>query len=454
MRIGIIGGGILGLTAAHELLKQGLEVTIYEAAPEVGGQAGTFQVGPARLEKGYHHLFHDDTDLMGLLDEFGLSGRLQWLRSKMGLFYNGKVYPFGTPLSLLTFTPFNLVDRLRFGLLVLYLQRTKGWQQFEGITAKEWILKWGGRHIFDVVWGPLLRGKFGDFADQVSMTWFWGKIYLRGRSRGRLLQEELLGYIDGSWQVLIDAMERAILEKGGQILTSTRVRRILTSQGRVSGLEAQSSDGQISEQKLDAIIATIASPFIAQLSPDLPQEYRDRLTNTQYQAIVCVTLILKRALSDIYWTNISDPTMPFVGAIEQTNFIPPETYGGRHILYLSNYVAQGSRLTKLSPEEILAEYLPSLRRINPAFREDWVEEYRFFRDFAGQPVIGTNYSQRLLPHRTPLSGLYLANTTQIYPEDRGTNYSARLGKQVAKVIWEDVQTGALGQAGGLVGKPT
>ncbi|MBI2862121.1 MAG: FAD-dependent oxidoreductase, partial [Chloroflexi bacterium] len=284
--------------------------------------------------------------------------------------------------------------------------------------------------------------------------WFWGKIYLRGRSRGRLLQEELLGYIDGSWQVLIDAMERAILEKGGRVLTSTRVRRIQTSQGRVIGLEAQSPDGQITEQKLDAIIATIASPFIAQLSPDLPQEYRNRLTNTQYQAIVCVTLILKRALSDIYWTNISDPTMPFVGAIEQTNFIPPETYGGRHILYLSNYVAQGSRLTKLSPEEILAEYLPSLRRINPAFREDWMEEYRFFRDFAGQPVIGTNYSQRLLPHRTPLPGLYLANMTQIYPEDRGTNYSARLGKQVAKVIWEDVQTGALSQAGGLVGEPT
>ncbi|MDO9065791.1 MAG: amine oxidase, partial [Chloroflexota bacterium] len=57
-----------------------------------------------------------------------------------------------------------------------------------------------------------------------------------------------------------------------------------------------------------------------------------------------------------------------------------------------------------------------------------------FRDPAGQPVVTRGYSQIIPAYRTPISGLYLANTTQIYPEDRGMNYSVRLGQTIARVV--------------------
>ncbi|MFQ5934722.1 MAG: FAD-dependent oxidoreductase, partial [Dehalococcoidia bacterium] len=189
MNIGIIGAGAAGLAAAYELVKRGHRPFVYEASPRIGGQASTFDVGGGRLERGYHHLFTSDTYMVDLIHEMGLGHKLAWIESKVGFYYNGKVYDFVTPMDLLRFTPISLVDRIRLGLVSLYLQRTKNWRKFEGVTASEWIKKWAGRRNHDVVWGPLLRGKFGDSADEVGMAWFWGKIYLRFASRGKGMQK-------------------------------------------------------------------------------------------------------------------------------------------------------------------------------------------------------------------------------------------------------------------------
>ncbi|MFQ5827026.1 MAG: NAD(P)/FAD-dependent oxidoreductase [Dehalococcoidia bacterium] len=433
MKVGIVGGGIAGLAAALELTKRGHEVSVLEKGAGLGGQMSTFSVGGQRLERFYHHMFTSDAELLGLIQELGLGPRLRWFPSKVGFYHGGSVYNFVTPLDLLRFAPLGLVDRIRLGLLSLYLQRTSRWQRFESLTAQEWLARYAGRRGFEVVWGPLLRGKFGPSAGEVSMAWFWSKMRLRFGSRGRGMQRERLGYVEGSFGLVIDALAQRIRGSGGRILTRCPVDRVRVGGG---GLEVEVPRlGRT--LAFDAVIATVPSPRLLEMVPGLPDDYASKLRDARYLAALCLVLILKRPLSHIYWLNISDPDIPFAAVIEHTNLVPPRHYGGRRVLYISNYVPYNSPSLKLRPGQLLARYLPHLKKINPEFDMEWIERYYLFREEAAQPIITTNYSKRLPGHRTPIPGLYVANTAQIYPEDRGMNYSLRLGLKVSQMVLEE-----------------
>ena len=166
----------------------------------------------------------------------------------------------------------------------------------------------------------------------------------------------------------------------------------------------------------------------------LPQDYQQRLSDVTYLSAVLAILVLDRPLSEKYWLNIADRSIPFVGIIEQTNFVSPELYGGNHVVYLTNYPATDEPIYQMPPEELLEEYLPHLSRINPNFDRSWIVDYHHHKVDAAQPIIGVNYGQQIPDLRTPIPALYLANTTQIYPEDRGTNYSVKLGRKVAQLV--------------------
>jgi protoporphyrinogen oxidase len=437
VRVGIIGGGAAGLAAAYELTRQGHYAEVFERAPFLGGQASTFPVGGGQLEKGYHHLFVSDTAMVELIHELGLGHKLAWLESRVGLFYGGKIWNFSTPTDLLRFSPLSFPQRVRVGLWTFILQKTKNWRKFEGITAKDWIIQHMGNEAYQVIWEPLLRGKFGEYYDQVSMTWLWGKIYLRVASRGKSLQKERLGYPMGSFGEVFDVPGERIAQQGGKVHICAGVNRVVVKDGAATGLEVQLPDQGPQIKHYDAVIATTPSYIFTRLVPPLPPEYQDKLTNVRYLSAVLVILVLKQPLSPMYWMNIADRSLPFVGIIEHTNLIDRSLYGGNHIVYLTNYLSRESELYQKSGEELLEEFIPHLRKINPEFDPSWVLEYHHHKVDGAQPIIGLNYSQRIPDHRTPIKDLYLANTTQIYPEDRGTNYSVRMGRQVARMALED-----------------
>ena len=432
MRIGIIGGGVAGLTAAYELAKKGHSVAVFEKEAELGGQATTFPIEGTRLEKFYHHLFTSDRHILHLINELGLSPRMRWIDSQVGLFHGGQVYDFVTPLDLLRFTPLSLSNRLWAGLVSVYLQRQTNWRKYEGITAKEWLEKYAGKSVYNAIWEPLLRSKFGDSYDEVSMTWFWGKMHLRFGSRPKGMQKEKLGYMEGSFQALIVELEKRIKELGGEVHTNASVEQVVVEDGKATGLTFHAS--RFTTRNFDLIIATAPSFAFTEIVPELPSDYIKKLRHVNYQSALCLVLKMRRPLSHIYWMNISDPSIPFVAAIEHTNYMPPEAYNGKHVLYLSNYLSLGSPLFSLSEDELLQEYLPHVQRINPEFDLDWVEGSWLFRDDAGQPIITCHYSQQVPDHQTPIQGLYLANTSQIYPEDRGMNYSVHLGQKIAGIV--------------------
>jgi protoporphyrinogen oxidase len=433
MRVGVIGGGVGGLAAAYELTKNGHQAALYERAPFLGGLASTFEVGGGRLERFYHHLFLSDTTIIALLHELGLGDRLIWEDSKVGYFTHGKVYPFSTATDLLRFSPVNILDRVRMGLVTLYLQRKKDWKKLEDKTAASFMLRWAGPNNYREIWEPLLLGKFTVYAEQISMPWLWSKFATRVSSRKGLLGREQLGYIRGSWQVLVDGLVERIVQQGGEVHTGVGVDRILTVDGRVTGLSVQGT-----EREFDAVIATVPSFLLPRLV-DLPEDYAAKCQGVDYEGAIAVIWVLDRSLSPIYWLNVADRDIPFLLVLEQTNLVPPSEYGGKRIVYTANYVTRDDRRWKMSDEEIVADYIPHLKKINPAFDASWVERTYVHKEPAAQPIMTTNYSRKMPPLKTPVDGLWLAAMSQVYPEDRGTNYSIRLGQQVARMAMEELQ---------------
>ena len=437
MRVGIIGGGVAGLAAAYDLTREGHYAEVFEVAPFLGGQASTFPVGGGQLERGYHHLFVSDRAITELIHELGLGHKLAWLESKVGLYYRGRVWNFATPMDLLRFTPLSLWQRLRVGWWTLRLQRIADYDRFEDVTARDWLSRNMGAKAYEVLFEPLLRGKFGDYYDQVSMTWLWGKVRLRVASRGKALQKERLGYPMGSFGEVIDVLAERIRGQGGETHTSARVNRVLVEGERAAGLEVQTGGAAPESREYDAVIATTPSYVFTRLVPPMPEDYQRMLTGVSYLSAVMLVLELDRPLTAKYWLNIADQEMPFVAIIEHTNMIDKSRYGGSHIVYISNYPDRDSELYRMEPEALLELFVPHLRKLNPDFDLSWVRAYHHHRVDGAQPIISRNYSRRIPPHRTPVRGLYLANTTQIFPEDRGTNYSIRMGRQVARMVMED-----------------
>ena len=437
MRVGVIGAGVTGLTAAYELSKKGHHVIVYERTPFLGGQASTFDVGGGRLERGYHHLFTSDTDIVDLMGEIGLGDKMRWYDSKVGTLYDGKTYNFVTPMDLLKFKPLSILSRIRLGLSTLAIRGIKDWKSLETETAAEWLRRKAGQEAYDIFWEPMLRGKFGDeYFQEIGMPWVWGKIATRFASRGKGLSKEMLGYPVGSFGEIFDCLVDRIREHGNLVCTGTEVTKISTSNGCLDGLEVKLVDqGTTHQEKFDAVIATTQSfIFARKLLPELPEEYVAKFERTRYLSAVLLILVLNRPLSHIYWLNVADRSIPFVGVIEHTNMVPTELYGGKHIVYLTNYLTRENPLYRLNKNQLLKEYLPHLRHINQNFDPSWIEESYLHHVDAAQPIIGTHYSQLLPEHKMPIKGVYLANTTQVYPEDRGTNYSVRMGRKVALML--------------------
>ena len=440
MRVGIIGGGVAGLAAAYHLTKEGHFAEVFEVAPFLGGQASTFDVFGGRLERGYHHLFVSDTEISDLIQELGLGGKLAWLESTVGFYHGGKIWDFASPRDPLRFKPLPFLDRIRVGFWTFILQKTKSYSKFEGVTARDWLSKRMGRRGYEVIWEPLLRGKFGEFYDKIGMTWIWNKVTLRVASRKGAGQVEHLGYPMGSFGEVIEVLAERIAQQGGVVHTSASVTQIVEADGSATAMEVQLEGGETERREYDAIIATTPSYVFTRLAPAMPPEYQSKLEDVDYLSAVLMVLVMDRPFTNKYWMNIADPNMPFVALIEHTNLIDKELYGGKHILYISNYPSRDNELYQMSGDELMDLFVPHLQKINPDFERSWVIEYHHHRVDGAQPIVGVNYGAGIPDHRTPLQGLYLANTTQIYPEDRGTNYSVRMGRQVAQMVVDDASS--------------
>ncbi len=433
LEITIVGAGLAGLTAALRLARAGYRVRVHERYPRPGGLVRVFEVGGEPLEAFYHHLFTTDRAYVALARELGLEDAIEWLPSRMGIWARGRLWDFGTPGALLRFRPLRFGDKLRFALSTLRLQRSADPAPFEDVTAAEWIRSHQGRRVWDTVWGPLFHQKFASEAENVAMVWLWGKLRLRGASRSRSGLGERLGYMRGSFDRLVTALEREIRAAGGELALNDPVHRIEKTR---RGFRVLARRGAHDARAV--LMAVPISEYLDVAGHLLGDEERQRLRRLRSTSAMCTVLELKHPLTGYYWLNIADPGFPFGGLIEHTNYVPRERYGGRHVLYISNYVLPDSPLLGASKQAILELYLPALRRVNPRFEPSWILASHHFRADDAQPIVTPGYRHLIPKIRTPVSGLYVASMAQIYPEDRGQNYAVAYGTRAAEQIVADL----------------
>ncbi|MBO9319338.1 MAG: NAD(P)/FAD-dependent oxidoreductase [Chloroflexus sp.] len=426
MKIAVVGAGIAGLSAAYDLAGQGHSVTVYEASAQLGGLASGFRDAGWEwpLERFYHHIFTTDHAIIELTNEIGMRDRLFFRAPVTAQWWRGCGYALDGVLPVLRFPGLPFIDRLRFGLTAFYLKFvTRNWQKLEQVTAMSWTERFAGQRVAQVIWRPLLEGKFGPHADEVNMAWLWAR--LRARSFK-------LGYFRGGFQAFADELGTACCRRGVQIFLQTPVNIVTQTTNGWQIIASQSLPVEY-----DALLVTGAPGLLARLVPSLPGEYLGQLRRLHSMGAVVMTIALRRPLTNgIYWLNLPKDEFPFLALVEHTNFIEPVHYGGDHLIYCGDYLDPDHEYFRLDAQTLLERFLPALRRINPAFQPDWIRAFWLHRETYAQPIVPVNHSRNIPPITTPLSGLYWASMSQVYPWDRGTNYAVELGRRAARIIHE------------------
>jgi protoporphyrinogen oxidase len=377
------------------------------------------------VEKFYHHWFQSDRHILGLIDELGWSERVIFPRPYTVMYFKDRFYPFDAITQMALFPGLGWgIDKVRFGLVGLYLKLTNDWRALEKTTVDAWMRKWAGDRVYELMWQPLMQGKFGEgYSKVVNMAWMWARIKARTTR---------LGTFTGGFQAFADLFAARLAEMGVRLHLSTPVEHI---EPEGSGKLILQALGE--RRRFDECLVTTSPALLARLAPSLPPDYLRGLLELKSMGAVVMVLALKQRLSEegYYWFNLPKSAgFPFLALVEHTNFVPSEHFGGEHIVYAGDYLEPEHEYFTLSQDELLGNFLPAFARINPRFSPDWVRKTWLFRTAYAQPVPLVNHSRNIPAIQTPIPGLYFASMSQVYPWDRGTNFAVEIGRRAAGMM--------------------
>jgi protoporphyrinogen oxidase len=430
MTVGIVGGGIMGVSLGYYLSQRGVRVEIYEASPVLGGLAGP-QLLPdgTPIDRFYHAILSSDSHLRQLCRDLGIEDELRFRQTRTGFYHAGRLYSMNSTLDFLRFPPLGWIDRIRLGVTVLAAQLVRDWHNLERIGVEGWLVKWGGQRVFDNLWAPMLRAKFdGGFGDTPA-TYIWSRLVRMKSTRAGANQREEAGHLIGGYATLLRAMADRILASGSQIHLETPIQEIVIEHGRAVGLRV---GGEVRPYR--SIAATMQAPILRHVAPAADPKYLQSLADTEYLGIVCPVLVLDRPLTG-YWTlNITDKTVPFTGVIETTAYIDPKYVGGHHLVYLPKYTAPGSALQKASDDDIRRTWIDSLKQMFPSFDPGQIRYFLVHRERLVEPLHRLNATGQIPELKTPIEGLFLATTAQIYPSLTNGESVTRHAAQAANAL--------------------
>lgn len=422
-RIAVLGAGPMGLAVAYQLALDGYQPVVFEADDRVGGMAASFDFNNLRIERYYHYHCTTDSDVLQVLDELGMAEKMRWVETKMGYWYLNKLQPWGNPFALLTFHGLGLIAKIRYGLHIFTSTKRKDWSPLDGVEATGWLKRWIGAEAYDILWRSLFEYKFYEYTDNLSAAWIWSRIHRIGQSRYNMFREKL-GYIDGGSETILNAMRDDILAHGGEVRLKSPISRVVIEDGVVKGVELSGTF-----EPFDKVISTVPLPYVPRIFPDLPVEIINAYRSVKNIAVVCVIAKMRKPLSNNFWVNTNDPDMDIPGLVEYTNLRPLD----HHVVYVPFYMPGEHPKYKESDEAFIDRVKRYLQKINPDLHEDDFIDMRASRYRHAQPICEPGFLSKLPPIELPIKGLWVADTSYYYPEDRSMTESIKLGREMAKM---------------------
>lgn len=423
-RIAILGAGPMGLAVAYQLARNGHQPVVFEADDRVGGMTATFDFAGLNIERYYHfHCISDDAFLT-ILKELGLMEKMHWVETKMGYWYQGHIQAWGNPIALLKFQGLSLVAKFRYGLHAFLSTKRSNWKPLDYLDAIGWIKRWVGKEAYEVLWHRLFEYKFYEYSNNLSAAWIWSRIRRIGSSRYSLFREKL-GYLEDGSETLLKAMCNDIKVHGGTIHLNSPISQIVIKDGQVIGIKVGDK-----VEVFDKVVSTIPLPYIAKLAPDLPVDILQRFQSINNIAVVCIIAKLRKKLSDNFWLNTNDSEMDIPGLVEYTNLRPL----AQHIVYVPFYMP-GEHPKFSEPDQAFLDKVRAyLKKINPELKDEDFIDMVASRYRHAQPICDPGYLDKLPPVNLPVKGLWVADTSYYYPEDRGISESIGFGRKIADQV--------------------
>lgn len=425
-QVAVIGAGPMGLAVAYELAKRGDQVTVFEAGDRIGGMTVGVNFSGTLIERYYHFVCGPDTTTFEYLKEFGLTDRLKWTETRMGFYFDGKLHDWGHPFALLRFPGLSFVEKVRYALHVMSAKGVKDWRPYDAFSSTDWIKRWIGPRAYDVMWKSLFHFKFYEHQDSLSAAWLGTRIQRVALSRKSIFQERL-GYIEGGSEVLIQAIAQRIGELGGRIELNAPVQEVMATPGGEGSAAVRGVRVNGVERAFDQVVSTVPLPYLPRLVPGLPQDERQKVESIRNVGVVCVMLKLKRPFTRNFWMNINDPRIEIPGLIEYSNLNPL----GATILYAPFYMPQAHPKWDRPQQEFVSEVVAAMRLIRPDWNESELVDSMVSRYEYAQTVCTPGFLEALPPMQSRLAGLFLADTSHYYPEDRSIHESVKLGQALA-----------------------
>lgn len=422
-RIAVLGAGPMGLAVAYQLALDGHQPVLFEADDRVGGMTATFDFGGLEIERYYHFHCISDHAFLKILEELGISDKIRWTETKMGYWYQARLQPWGNPFALLKFSGLSFMAKFRYGLHAFLSIKRDDWRPLDRVEASGWIKRWVGGEAWEVLWRRLFDYKFYEYSEGLSAAWIWSRIRRIGRSRYSLFREKL-GYLEGGSSTLLNTLKTSIEARGGDIRFKSAIEKVVIREGKVLGVQVS---GQL--EAFDKVISTIPLPYVPKLMPDLPADVLAKFKAIKNIAVVCVIAKLKKAVTENFWLNTNDPEMDVPGLVEYTNLRPL----GQHVVYVPFYVPGENPLFAEPDEAFLNKVRRYLKKINPSLTDEDFVDIRASRYRYAQPICDPGYLDKLPPVELPVRGLWVADTSYYYPEDRGISESIGFGRQMAKM---------------------
>lgn len=421
---GIIGGGIMGMTLAHRLSQAGHKVTIFEAAPELGGLASSWKMGDVEWDKFYHVILLSDFRTRNILKDIGLDDRTEWVETKTGFYMNGKLHSMSDTIEFLKFPTLNLIDKFRLGLTIIVASKIKNWEKLEKVPVTTWLKKWSGKNTYNKIWLPLLRAKLGDSYKKTSAVFIWATIQRLYGARRSGLKKEMFGFVLGGYKTVIEAFKKTLLDEGVVIKTGTIAKEVISNNGSNPKIVFTNN----AEEEFDEVIVTLPAPLAAKLCTGLYEDEVNRLNNIEYLGVICVAVLLDKSISDFYITNITDSEIPFTGVIEMSALVDKKYLGGNALIYLPKYVVDNDPLFNKPDDEIKNYFIDNFKRMYPHLTDDNIKFVGVARAKHVITVAKLGYSASLQNVKTSVDNVYIINTSHIKDGTLNVNETVKVAE--------------------------